>query len=144
MNLLKLNETLFQKPPFQMVDKVLELEEKKYVRALKNLTMNESFFQGHFPRHPILPGVLMIEALAQASSLIVGQTDKLPVLVKVDEMKFLRPGLPGDSIVLESWIESNLPEFCKFRVQSSIEGKVAAQGRLSFSLVDVEVLFGSE
>jgi len=94
--------------PFLLVDRVIELELGRRITALKNVTFNEPFFQGHFPGHPVMPGVLIVEALAQASGLLIGLSDtsaqnrdKLFYLAKVDNARFNRPVFPGDQLRLE-------------------------------------------
>ncbi|MGN6313994.1 MAG: 3-hydroxyacyl-ACP dehydratase FabZ [Rhodanobacteraceae bacterium] len=94
--------------PFLLVDRVIELDPGKCITALKNVTTNEPFFQGHFPGHPVMPGVLIVEALAQASGLLIGLSDsgvqngdKLFYLAKVDNARFNRPVVPGDQLRLE-------------------------------------------
>lgn len=94
--------------PFLLVDRVTELEPGKRIVALKNVTFNERFFQGHFPGHPVMPGVLIVEALAQASGLLIGLSDARPegrdamfYLAKVDNARFNRPVFPGDQLRLE-------------------------------------------
>ena len=95
--------------PFLLVDRVLELEPHKRLRALKNVSINEPFFQGHFPGHPVMPGVLVIEAMAQAAGLLTQLSsaprdpseNPLYYLVKVDKARFSRPVVPGDQLTLE-------------------------------------------
>jgi 3-hydroxyacyl-[acyl-carrier-protein] dehydratase len=96
--------------PFLLVDRVIELEPRQRIRAIKSVSINEPFFQGHFPGHPVMPGVLVIEALAQASGLLT-QLSQPPkpkgeepifYLVKVDKARFARTVVPGDQLVLES------------------------------------------
>jgi len=94
--------------PFLLVDRVIALEPGKRITALKNVTTNEPFFQGHFPGHPVMPGVLIVEALAQASGLLIGLSEtgaqnrgKLFYLAKVDNARFNRPVCPGDQLRLE-------------------------------------------
>jgi 3-hydroxyacyl-[acyl-carrier-protein] dehydratase len=96
--------------PFLLVDRVLELEPRTRIRAIKNVSINEPFFQGHFPGHPVMPGVLVIEALAQASGLLTQLSEppkpkgEEPIfyLVKIDKARFSRTVVPGDQLVLES------------------------------------------
>ncbi|MGN6790655.1 MAG: 3-hydroxyacyl-ACP dehydratase FabZ [Rhodanobacteraceae bacterium] len=94
--------------PFLLVDRVVELEPGQSIVAIKNVTINEPFFEGHFPGHPVMPGVLIVEALAQASGLLIGlsgtmtdKDDRIFYLAKVDNARFLRPVVPGDQLRLE-------------------------------------------
>ena len=93
--------------PFLLVDRVVELEPGQSIVAIKNVTINEPFFEGHFPGHPVMPGVLIVEALAQASGLLIGlsgtmtdKDDRIFYLAKVDNARFLRPVVPGDQLRL--------------------------------------------
>ena len=94
--------------PFLMIDKILEIDpEAEYVKAIKNVTINEPFFQGHFPNYPIMPGVLIIEAMAQAAAvglkvIFPEYADKLFVLAAVDKVRFRNPVFPGDTLILEA------------------------------------------
>ena len=94
--------------PFLLVDRVVELDPGQSIVAIKNVTINEPFFEGHFPGHPVMPGVLIVEALAQASGLLIGlsgtmtdKDDRIFYLAKVDNARFLRPVVPGDQLRLE-------------------------------------------
>ena len=99
-------EILPHRYPFLLVDRVLEIDlENDHIIAQKNVTVNEPFFQGHFPDAPIMPGVLILEALAQAGGILVhqkGYTDKIAVLLQVSNVKFRRPVKPGDTLLLEA------------------------------------------
>lgn len=130
---------LEQRPPFLFLDKLLERDSGVYARAVKNITMNEPFFSGHFPRRPIMPGALIMEAAAQLCAVVMGraeeQPDQLPVLVKVEQMKFLRPVVPGDCLELEARLLSGTPSLAKFSVEGFVEGRKAASGILVFSFI---------
>ncbi|HVP87786.1 MAG TPA: 3-hydroxyacyl-ACP dehydratase FabZ, partial [Casimicrobiaceae bacterium] len=97
------------RPPFLFVDRVLECEPGKWIKALKNVSINEGFFQGHFPGYPVMPGVLIIEALAQVSAILAyitrGDThdeNELLFFAGIDKVRFKRPVFPGDQVLLES------------------------------------------
>jgi 3-hydroxyacyl-[acyl-carrier-protein] dehydratase len=130
---------LEQRPPFLFLDKLLELEEGVYAKAVKNISMNEPFFSGHFPRQPIMPGALIMEAAAQLCAVVMGradeQPDKLPVLIKVELMKFLKPVVPGDRLELEARLLSGTPSLAKFSVEGFVEGRKATNGILVFSFI---------
>jgi 3-hydroxyacyl-[acyl-carrier-protein] dehydratase len=111
VDVTRIQELLPHRYPFLLVDRVLELEPNQRVLAVKNVTINEPFFQGHFPGHPVMPGVLVLEALAQAGGLltqlsaaaagVVSGEEKLFYLVKIDNARFSRMVVPGDQLMLE-------------------------------------------
>lgn len=127
--------------PFLLVDKVLELEQGKRIVAIKNVTANEPFFQGHFPEYPIMPGVLIVEALAQTAGICTAEgTDgngKLGLFAAIDTMKFKRPVLPGDTLKLEAEILMNKLGVVKARVKATVEDQVAAEGEIKFAMANV-------
>ena len=128
--------------PFLLIDKVTELEEGKRAVAIKNVTINEPFFQGHFPNHPIMPGVLIMEALAQVGvvmALRVPENEgKLLYFAGIDKVRFRKPVVPGDQLRLEVqtiWIRGNLG---KMQGRAFVEHELAAEGEFTFSLADRE------
>ena len=123
--------------PFVLVDRVLEFTPDKKLTALKNVTINEPFFQGHFPGHPVMPGVLIIEALAQASGLLVflsaqQQKSSQPMyyLVKVDNAKFSQLVVPGDQLILEVELKRMLRKMGLFVCKALVGGKQVAEAEL--------------
>ncbi len=123
--------------PFLLIDRVLSWEPGKSLTAIKNVTVNEPFFQGHFPGHPIMPGVLVIEALAQASGTLVQlSVDKdsnhpaLFYLVKIDKARFSRVVVPGDQLVLEVQQKRMLRRMGLFWGQAKVDGEVVAEAEL--------------
>lgn len=123
--------------PLLLVDRVTELEKGKSIRALKNVTINEQFFMGHFPHRPVMPGVLILEALAQASAILGFETldmtpdDKTVVyFVGIDNARFKRPVEPGDQLVLSSSIMRNKAGIFKFASQALVNDEVAAEAEL--------------
>lgn len=125
--------------PFLLVDKVLELIPGQSIKALKNVSFNEPFFQGHFPNLPIMPGVLQIEALAQAGALMVSQLFKddtrIAVLAGVDEFRFKRMVKPGDQLLLEGTILKLRGQVGKGHFKASVDGQLVASGDILFSFV---------
>ena len=122
--------------PFLLVDRVLAYLPGKNLRAIKNVSVNEPFFQGHFPGHPVMPGVMIIEALAQASGLLVflstPKHEKQPMyyLVKVDKAKFTQIVVPGDQLVLEVELKRMLRRMGQFECRALVDGKIVASAEL--------------
>ena len=122
--------------PFLLIDRVLELEPGKRVVAVKNVTANEPQFTGHFPERPIMPGVLMVEALAQAGAVAVlslpEYRGKLALFAAIDDCRFRRTVLPGDQLVLTVELEKLRGQFGRARAVASVGGKVAVEATISF------------
>ena len=134
----EIRELLPHRYPFLLVDKVIELEPGKKVVAIKNVSANEPFFQGHFPEYPIMPGVLIVEALAQAAGIAVAVLEenkgKLGVFASIDAMKFKNHVMPGDVLTLEAEILMSKLGVTKAKVKASVDGKVAAEGEIKFAM----------
>ena len=127
--------------PFLMVDAILEMERFKRIVGVKNVSINESFFQGHFPGKPILPGVLIIEAMAQTGGLLLLQEvpdreNKLLYFVAVDDARFRRPVVPGEQLRLEVSVVSWRGNFCKLSGLATVNGELAAEAILMCKMVD--------
>lgn len=126
--------------PFLLVDKILEVDlEKGHILGQKNLTMNEAFFQGHFPDAPIMPGVLILEALAQTGAVLVhlsGEREKVGVLLNVKNAKFRNPVKPGDILYLKGEGIHVSSKGGKIRATATVNGKVAVEAEMGFALVD--------
>lgn len=124
--------------PFLLVDKVLEIEEGKRVVGLKNVTANEPFFQGHFPDYPVMPGVLIVEALAQIGAIAVLKMEenkgKLGFLAGVDKCRFKRQVKPGDQLKLEVEIIRMRGAIGKGKGTATVNGEVACQAEIMFAL----------
>lgn len=143
LNNLDIRGIIPHRYPFLLVDKVLELEPGKKIVAVKNVSANEPFFQGHFPEFPIMPGVLIVEALAQAAGICAnaeqqGEGNKLGVFASIDEMKFKRQVVPGDVLRLEAEILSMKMGVVKASVIATVEGKTAAEGQIKFAMTKVK------
>ncbi len=128
--------------PFLLVDRVTELVPCKYAKGIKNVTINEPFFQGHFPGHPVMPGVLILEALAQlgATAVLGGeeQRNKLALFAGIDKVRFRRQVVPGDQLHLEAEIIRMKSVMGKASVRASVDGETAAEGQILFALTDAE------
>lgn len=124
--------------PFLLVDRVAELDvEGKRIRAYKNVSINEPFFNGHFPQHPIMPGVLIIEAMAQAAGLLgfslmgaKAAADTLYLFVGSDNLRFRSPVTPGDQLTLEARVLSAKRGLWKFECQASVDGRAVCSGEI--------------
>ena len=131
----QLLERLPHRYPMRLIDSVLELEDN-YIKAVKAVTINEPFFQGHFPDKPVMPGVLIIEAMAQASIVLSSNTSDvsskkgLYLLVGIDNARFKKPVLPGDSLILESHRGRLKGNYCTFEASASVDGEVVASAEL--------------
>ena len=136
----KIMEILPHRYPFLLVDRVLETEGGTHLVAIKNATFNELFFQGHFPGYPVMPGVLQIEAIAQAAGLmILSNMDTVPdfdtILLSVDGAKFRRIVQPGDQLRIETKLISNRRMIAKIHGAITVNGENAAEATMMFMLV---------
>ena len=127
--------------PFALIDRVIEHVPGKKAVALKNVTINEPQFQGHFPERPLMPGVLIVESMAQVGGIIVTQMPDLPkglfVFAGINNVKFRRPVVPGDQLVITCELLSiKRKRFGKVKGEAHVDGKLACSGELMFSLVD--------
>ncbi|MDD6339910.1 MAG: 3-hydroxyacyl-ACP dehydratase FabZ [Butyrivibrio sp.] len=148
MNIIEINKRIKQRPPFQMVERVLEVVPGESVKALKNVSVNEPYFTGHFPDAPIMPGVLVIETAAQACSLAIeadGTDDKtIYVLLKVKDFKFVKPVIPGDTLIIDCKKTMGAAGLFTFAVTISVNDKVRAKGELMFTAVDKESIYAED
>ena len=127
--------------PFLLVDRVIEVVPGQRIVAIKNVTINEPFFQGHFPGAPVMPGVLIIEALAQAGAVLLlsdipDRASKLVYFTGIDEARFRRPVVPGDQIRLTMEVLKLRSRTCKMRGTADVEGELAAEAEIMSALVD--------
>ena len=145
MNINEVQKRIKQRPPFQMIEKVLEVEDGEYAKGIKCVSVNEPYFAGHFPDAPIMPGVLVIEACAQLCSITMEsqgtEDDKIYVLLKCEEFKFLRPVVPGDCLEIEVRKESGGAGLVKFNAKVMVDGKVKAKGILAFTSMNKEDIY---
>ncbi|MBN2478605.1 MAG: 3-hydroxyacyl-ACP dehydratase FabZ [Parachlamydiales bacterium] len=140
----KIAKILPHRYPFLLVDKVIHLDlEKNEIIGIKNATINEEFFNGHFPNVPIMPGVLIIEAMAQTGGILVhekGFHDKIAVLLNISEAKFRKPIYPGDVIHLHATSLHISNKGGKIKSKAIVNDKIAVEAILSFALVEKEKL----
>ena len=148
MTILDIQHILRKLPhryPFLLVDRVLELEKNVRIKALKNVTYNEPFFNGHFPARPVMPGVLMLEALAQASALLSFESMEAGVeegmvvyFVGIDATRFKRPVGPGDQLILESTIDRHKSGIYRYSTRATVDGQLAVEAVLMCTMRKVE------
>lgn len=142
LKMYEIAELLPHRYPFCFVDRVLELIDGERVVALKNVSLDEPFFSGHFPGQPLMPGVLICEALAQAAALLAHRTlraeqaSKVVVLSGIDGARFRRPVLPGDQLLLEVRVVRRRPPLWKFQAVAKVEGAVVVEAELLLSETD--------
>jgi 3-hydroxyacyl-[acyl-carrier-protein] dehydratase len=137
MDIDEIRKYLPHRYPFLLVDRVVELNSGESIVAYKNLSINEPYFNGHFPGKPIFPGVLLLEAMAQAAGILgFSSKDKTPedgsiyYLAGTDELRFKRPCVPGDRVMLRATLLSERRGIAKFAVSSDVDGKLAASATI--------------
>jgi len=144
MTVLQIREIMDRIPhryPFLLVDRVVELVPQQRVVAIKNVTMNEPFFQGHFPGAPVMPGVLIVEALAQAGAVLLlcdipDRASKLVYFTGIDQARFRRPVVPGDQIRMTVEVMKLRARSCKMRATAEVDGELVAEAEIMSALVE--------
>jgi 3-hydroxyacyl-[acyl-carrier-protein] dehydratase len=144
INVEKIKTILPHRYPFLLIDRVLEVEEGKQLKALKNVTVNEPFFQGHFPNKSVMPGVLIIEAFAQAAALLGAlgfnenrtSDDDLYYLVGVDKTRFRKPVEPGDQLIIDVEFITVKRGIWKFQASATVDSKLVASAELLTTLME--------
>jgi len=141
LNIHQILKCLPHRYPLLLVDRVLEMEPHQRIRALKNVSINEPFFVGHFPHRPVMPGVLTLEALAQASALLAFvsagssvEPDSVVYFVGIDGARFKRPVEPGDQLILDATIDRVKAGIYKFKTRASVDGETAVEAELMCTL----------
>lgn len=137
---IEIRDILPHRYPMLLVDRILEMEEDRIV-GMKNVTANEPFFTGHFPEYPVMPGVLIVEAMAQVGGVLVLKTvpdrkSKLVLFASIEEAKFRRPVLPGDTLILECKTLKRKETVVKMQGTATVNGQVVAEGIVMCKLVD--------
>ena len=138
-----IQKILPQRYPFLMVDSVEEMQPKKRIVAIKNVSINEHYFQGHFPAKPVMPGVLIIESMAQTGGLLLlhevpDRDNKLMYFVAIDNARFRRPVVPGDQLRIEVNVVAWRGTFCKIEGRAYVKDELAAEATLMCMMVDVD------
>jgi 3-hydroxyacyl-[acyl-carrier-protein] dehydratase len=141
MDIKEILEHLPHRYPFLLVDRVLEIDPGERILALKNVTINEPFFPGHFPGHPIMPGVMIIEAMAQAAAILTFKSTakldgRLVYFLGIDEARFKTPVVPGDQLLLEARHIRTLRGIGKFSAQARVGDRVAAEATMMCAIRD--------
>ena len=137
MDIHQILKLLPHRYPILLVDRVLEIEKGKRIKALKNVSINEPFFMGHFPKYPVMPGVLMLEAMAQTAALLAFHAlDVMPdentvyYFAGIDDARFKRPVGPGDQIVMDVTLDRMKAGILKFSAKSTVDGNLVCQAGL--------------
>jgi beta-hydroxyacyl-ACP dehydratase FabZ len=140
MDIREIMEILPHRYPLLLVDRILELEDRKRVVAIKNVTINEPFFQGHFPGMPVMPGVLQCEAMAQAAGIMMLNrlrgTGKLAFLMSMNNVKFRKPVVPGDQLRIIAEATRDRGAIGTVEARIEVDGKVVSQAEITFSITD--------
>ncbi|HOE40911.1 MAG TPA: 3-hydroxyacyl-ACP dehydratase FabZ [Rhodoferax sp.] len=141
MDIHKILKQLPHRYPFLLVDRVLSIDKGKTIRALKNVTINEPFFEGHFPNRPVMPGVLMLEAMAQAAALLAFDAmdatpldDMVYYFAGIDGARFRRPVEPGDQLILEADLLRIRAGIFKFKGRALVDGELVAEAELTCAI----------
>jgi 3-hydroxyacyl-[acyl-carrier-protein] dehydratase len=141
MDIHKILKQLPHRYPFLLVDRVLEIDKGKSIKALKNVTINEPFFTGHFPHRPVMPGVLMLEALAQAAALLAFDAldtsptdDTVYYFAGIEGARFKRPVEPGDQLILEVELLRMKAGIFKFKTRAAVAGETAVEAELTCAM----------
>ncbi len=150
MDINKILEYLPHRYPFLMIDRVLSCEPGKRLTALKNVTINEPFFQGHFPHHPVMPGVMIIEAMAQACAVLTFHSEQhraderlIYYFVGIDNARFKKPVMPGDTLRLEVTLDRHVRSIWKFSAQALVGDAVVAVAEMMCTVRSLQEKLGT-
>jgi 3-hydroxyacyl-[acyl-carrier-protein] dehydratase len=141
MDINEIQSIIPHRYPFLLIDRIVEVEPLKRIVAIKDVTSNEYFFQGHFPGAPVMPGVMIIEAMAQAGAVLLfrevpDRENKLLYFTRIDEAKFRKPVVPGDQLRLEVTVLKYKMGYCKLRAEAYVDGALVTEAIIASGLVD--------
>jgi 3-hydroxyacyl-[acyl-carrier-protein] dehydratase len=142
MNITEIMQHLPHRYPFLLVDRIIDIQPGKGITGIKNVTFNEPFFQGHFPGQPIMPGVLIIEAMAQVAGIAAFSSDmegKAVYFMSIEKAKFRRPVVPGDQLRLEIKVLQHRGNVWKFSGAATVDGKLASEADFTAMVTDKEI-----
>jgi len=146
LNINDINKRIKQRPPFQMIERVIDWTPGESATGIKNVCINEPYFMGHFPDAPIMPGVLIIESCAQLCSLVFdtegGNPDIIYVLLKVDNFKFVKPVIPGDQLVITVTKTKILGPLAVFDAVVKVNDEIRSKGTMTFTMVEKSKIYG--
>ena len=146
MNINDINKRIKQRPPFQMIERVIDWTPGESATGIKNVCINEPYFMGHFPDAPIMPGVLIVEACAQLSSLVIdddaSDPNKIYVLLKVDNFKFVKPVIPGDQLVITVTKTKIMGPLAVFDAVVKVNDEIRSKGTMTFTMVEKSKIYG--
>ena len=142
IDLLGIMDLLPHRYPILLVDRVLDYEKGQWIRGIKNVSIGEQIFQGHFPKRPVFPGVLIVEAMAQTGGCLVMQdfedrSKKVIYFMAIDGVKFRKPVVPGDQLVMEVKVVSHRGKICKMRGEAFVDGQKVAEAEFMSMLMDL-------
>jgi 3-hydroxyacyl-[acyl-carrier-protein] dehydratase len=149
MDVVEIQKYLPHRYPFLLVDGILEIERLKRIVGVKNVTINEAHFQGHFPGAPVMPGVLIVEAMAQVGGLLLlmeipDREKKLLYLAAVDGVRFRKPVVPGDQVKIEMTVLAWRGDFCKLEGKALVDGQLATEAILMCKMIDRDAAVKAE
>ncbi|MCD8391582.1 MAG: 3-hydroxyacyl-ACP dehydratase FabZ [Firmicutes bacterium] len=147
MNITEINRRIKQRPPFQMIERVTKLTPNECAEGIKNVSINEPYFAGHFPDAPIMPGVLIIESCAQLCSLVIDEKQSegtLYVLLKVSGFKFLKPVIPGDTLQIAVYKTRDSGALVSFDAAVRVDGVMRAKGELTFTAINKNSVYAED
>ena len=141
LDINEIQKILPHRPPFLLVDRIVELEPGKRIVGIKNVSMNEPFFVGHFPNFPVMPGVLIVEAMAQTGGLLAlgdekVRGDKVVLFASIEKAKFRRPVVPGDQLRMEIDVISRKKTFCRIKGRAYVDKELAAEATMMCKIAD--------
>lgn len=141
MDINEIQSIIPHRYPFLLIDRIIEIEPLKRIVAIKNVTINEPFFEGHFPGAPVLPGVIIIEAMAQAGAVLLlrevkDREDKLLYFTSIEEARFRKPVRPGDQLVIEVSVLRYKMGYAKLRGEARVDGQLVAEATIASALAD--------